>query len=320
MKHTTLGTLDVGRIGLGCMGMPGPDDAESIRTIHRAIDLGVTLIDTAEIYGPFTNEELVGKALKGHRDQVVLATKFGMVSHAGKGPGNIDGSPANIRTAVEGSLTRLGTDHIDLYYQHRVDRNTPIEDTMTTLAELVKEGKIRHIGLSEAWVDTIRRAHAVHPVTALQSEWSLWTRDQETDVLPLLAELGIGFVPYSPLGRGFLTGEIRSEDQIPEGDNRKTNPRFMGENFTQNVRAADEVVAIAKEVGATPAQVAIAWLLAHGEHIVPIPGTKRVTRLEENLGADDVVLTQDQFDRLTAVSPAAGAHHNEQQSAMIERG
>ncbi len=216
MKHIKLGGLDVGRIGLGAMGMTGTygaddlDDAESIRTIHRAIELGVTLIDTAEIYGPFTNEELVGRALKGKRDQVVLATKFGFVSHAGEGPWHIDSSPANVRTAVEGSLKRLGTDHIDLYYQHRVDPNTPIEDTVGALADLVAEGKIRHIGLSEAWVDNIRRAHAVHPITALQSEYSLWTRDQEEQVLPVLRELGIGLVAYSPLGRGFLTGNIRS--------------------------------------------------------------------------------------------------------------
>lgn len=321
MKQVSLGGLDVGRIGLGCMGMPGsdPTDAESVRTIHRAIDLGVTLIDTAEIYGPFTNEELVGRALKGHRDDVVLATKFGLVSHSGGGAWNIDGSPENIRTAVEGSLSRLGTDHIDLYYQHRVDRNTPIEDTVGALSELVVEGKIRHIGLSEVWVDTIRRAHAVHPITALQSEYSLWTRDQETEVLPLLKELGIGFVPYSPLGRGFLTGSIRSINDVPENDFRRTNPRFSGENFDRNLRAADEVRVIADEVGATPAQVALAWLLAQGDHIAPIPGTKRVNRVEENVGADDVTLTQEQLDRLTNLPPAAGGHHTEEQMQMIER-
>ena len=229
MKHIKLGGLDVARIGLGTMGMTGTygaddlDDAESIRTIHRAIDLGVTLIDTAEIYGPFTNEELVGRALKGRRDQVVLATKFGFVSHAGEGPWHIDSSPANVRTAVEGSLKRLGTDHIDLYYQHRVDPNTPIEDTVGALAELVSEGKIGHIGLSEAWVDNIRRAHAVHPITALQSEYSLWTRDQEGQVLSVLRELGIGLVAYSPLGRGFLTGKIRSADQVA-ADSRPAIP------------------------------------------------------------------------------------------------
>src|ERR1700733_14900345 len=240
VKHIRLGTLEVGRIGLGGMGMStaytgaGEDDAESIRTIHRALDLGVTLLDTAEIYGPFTNEELVGAAIKDRRDEVVLATKFGMVSHGGDGPGHLDSSPANVRSALEGSLRRLGTDHVDLYYQHRVDPNTPIEDTVGALAELVTEGKVRHIGLSEAWVGTIRRAHAIHPITALQSEYSLWTRDQEPEVLPVLRELGIGLVAYSPLGRGFLTGQIRSAadvDKLDESDNRKSNPRFLGENL-----------------------------------------------------------------------------------------
>jgi aryl-alcohol dehydrogenase-like predicted oxidoreductase len=323
MKHTTLGSLEVSRIGLGAMGMSGvygaaTDDDESIRTIHRALDLGVTLIDTAEVYGPFHNEELVGRAIKGRRDDVVLATKFGMISHAGAGIGNLDSSPANIRTAVEGSLSRLDTDHIDLYYQHRVDPKTPIEDTVGTLAELVSEGKIRHIGLSEAWVDTIRRAHAVHPITALQSEYSLWTREQEPEVLPLLAELGIGFVPYSPLGRGFLTGTIRSAE-FEDGDQRKNNPRFSGENFDHNLRLADEVVAIATEIGATPAQVALAWILAQGEHIAPIPGTKRVSRVEENIGADTVELTSEQAARLTSLPQAIGEHHNEQQMRWIER-
>ena len=323
MKHIELGDLDVARIGLGAMGMSfaytgaGSDDAESIRTIHRALDLGVTLIDTAEIYGPYTNEELVGKALSGRRDDVVLATKFGMVSHAGDGPGNLDSSPANIRTAVEGSLKRLGTDRIDLYYQHRVDPKTPIEDTVGALAELVTAGKIRHIGLSEAGVDTIRRAHAVHPITALQSEYSLWTRDSEAKVLPLLRELGIGFVAYSPLGRGFLTGQIRSTADFEDGDNRKSNPRFEGENFQRNLEAVKEVEAIAAEVGATPAQVALAWLLAQGDDIAPIPGTKRVTRLEENVGADAVELTPDQVDKLTKVSPAVGDHHSAEQMKMI---
>ena len=323
MKHTTLGTLDVGRIGLGAMGMSGvygaKDDAESIRTIHRALDLGVTLIDTAEIYGPFNNEELVGEAIKGRRDEVVLATKFGMVSHAGGGPGSIDSSPANIRTAVEGSLARLETDHIDLYYQHRVDPKTPIEDTIGTLADLIAEGKIRHIGLSEAWTSTIRRAHAVHPITALQSEYSLWTREQEPEVLPLLHELGIGFVPYSPLGRGFLTGTIRSVADIQDGDNRKSNPRFLGENFDRNLRLADEVASIAAEIGATPAQVALAWLLAQGEHIAPIPGTKRVSRVEENIAADSLELTSEQVERLTSLPQASGDHHNEHQMRLLER-
>ncbi|MGO9855998.1 MAG: aldo/keto reductase [Acidimicrobiales bacterium] len=325
MKHVKLGSLDVSRIGLGAMGMStaftgaGTDDAESIRTIHRALDLGVTLIDTAEIYGPFTNEELVGEAIKDRRDQVVLATKFGMISHAGGGPGQLDSSPANIRTALEGSLRRLGTDHVDLYYQHRVDRSTPIEETVGALAELVTEGKVRSIGLSEAWVDTIRRAHAVHPVTALQSEYSLWTRDQEEEVLPLLRELGIGFVAYSPLGKGFLTGKIRSTDELADDDFRKTNPRFVGENFQRNQRIADEVDAVAAEIGATPAQVALAWLLAKGDDIVPIPGTKRVSRVEENVAADEIELSSEEIDRLDMLPPAAGEHHTEQQMRLIER-
>jgi aryl-alcohol dehydrogenase-like predicted oxidoreductase len=325
MKHVKLRDLEVSRIGLGAMGMShaytgaGSDDAESIRTIHRALELGVTLIDTAEIYGPFINEELVGRALKGRRDEAVIATKFGLVSHAGAGPWNLDSTPANIRTAVEGSLKRLDTDYIDLYYQHRVDPNTPIEDTVGALAELVIEGKVRHIGLSEAGVDTIRRANAVHPITALQSEDSLWTRDPEAAILPLLRELGIGFVPYSPLGRGFLTGTIRSTEQFDSDDARATNPRFKGENFEQNLRLADEVAAIATEVGATPAQVAIAWLLTKGDDIAPIPGTKRVARLEENVGADAVELTDQQLEKLENLAPAAGEHRNEETMQMIDR-
>jgi aryl-alcohol dehydrogenase-like predicted oxidoreductase len=323
MKHVKLGTLDVGRIGLGAMGMSfaytgaGTDAAESIRTIHRALDLGVTMIDTAEAYGPYTNEELVAQAIKGRRDQVVLATKFGFMSHTGRtGP---DSTPASIRTAVEGSLRRLGTDHIDLYYQHRVDPETPIEDVVGTLAGFVAEGKIRHIGLSEAWVDTIRRAHAVHPITALQSEYSLWTRDQESEVLPLLRELGIGFVAYSPLGHGFLTGKLRSMDDLAEDDWRKTSPRFMGENFGRNLRLADAVEAVADEVGATPAQVAIAWLLAKGDDIVPIPGTKRVKRVEENIAADKVDLSPAQIQRLDDLPSALGDHHNAAQMQTLDR-
>jgi aryl-alcohol dehydrogenase-like predicted oxidoreductase len=325
MKHIHLGTLDVGRIGLGAMGMStaftgaGKDDAESIRTIHRALDLGVTLIDTAEVYGPFKNEELVGEAIEDRRDQVVLATKFGMISHVGGGPGHLDSSPANIRRALEGSLRRLRTDHVDLYYQHRVDPDTPIEETVGTLAELVSEGKVRHIGLSEAWVGTIRRAHAVHPVTALQSEYSLFTRDQEDEVLPLLRELGIGFVAYSPLGRGMLTGTLRSLDQLDDSDFRKTNPRFVGENFERNQRLVDEVEAIAAELGVTPGQVALAWLLTKGDDIAPIPGTKHVSRVEENVAADGIELSTEQIDRLDTLPPAAGEHHNEQQMRMIER-
>jgi aryl-alcohol dehydrogenase-like predicted oxidoreductase len=325
VKHIELGNLGVGRIGLGTMGMSasytgaGSDDAESIRTMHRALDLGVTLIDTAEIYGPFTNEELVGRAIKDRRDEVVLATKFGLVSHAGGGPGHLDSSPANVRTALEGSLKRLATDHVDLYYQHRVDPNTPIEDTVGTLAALVAEGKVRHIGLSEAWVGTIRRAHAIHPVTALQSEYSLWTRDPESEILPLLRELGIGFVAYSPLGRGFLTGKIRSTDEFDDTDSRKNNPRFTGENFDHNLRTVQQVEAIAAEVGATPAQVALAWVLAQGDDIAPIPGTKRVSRLEENVASDGILLSPEQIDRLNNLPPAAGEHHNEEQMRMIER-
>jgi aryl-alcohol dehydrogenase-like predicted oxidoreductase len=323
MKHIKLRDLDVSRIGLGAMGMSfgytgaGSDDAESIRTIHRALELGVTFIDTAEVYGPYTNEELVGQALKGRRDQVVLATKFGMISHTGRD--GLDSSPASIRTAVEGSLRRLGTDHIDLYYQHRVDPNTPIEDTVGAMAELVTEGKVVHLGLSEAGVDTIRRANAVHPITALQSEYSLWTRDPEDGVLDVLRELGIGFVPYSPLGHGFLTGHIRSTDDFADDDWRKTSPRFMGENFQRNLALADEVQAIAHEVGATPAQVAIAWLLTRGDNIAPIPGTKRVARVEENTAADNLELTTEQLAKLDTLTPPAGDHHNEAQMRMIDR-
>jgi len=325
MKHITIGGLDVSRIGLGAMSMAGyynigqGTDAESIRTIHRAIDLGVTHIDTAEIYGPYTNEELVGRALKGRRDQVVLATKFGLVSHGGGGPGALDSSPVNVRTAVEGSLKRLGTDHIDLYYQHRVDPNTPIEDTIGALGKLVSEGKIRHIGLSEAGPATIRRAHAIHPITALQTEYSLWTRDPETVLLPLLRELGIGFVPYSPLGHGFLTGTIRSPEQLADDDWRKTNPRFTVENFQRNLRIVDEVNAVAAEAGATPAQVALAWLLAQGDDIAPIPGTKRVTRVEENTAADRVKLSAAQVVRLNDLTPAAGERHEAGNMARIDR-
>src|SRR3954452_20742347 len=322
MKHAKLGGLDVGRIGLGTMGMSfaytghSSDDAESIRTIHRALDLGVTLLDTAEVYGPYTNEELVGRAVKGRRDQVVLATKFGFMSNTGRQ--GVDSSPHNIRIAVEGSLRRLGTDHIDLYYQHRVDPQTPIEDIVGALAELVNEGKVRHVGLSEAWVETIRRAHAVHPIAALQSEYSLWTRDQE-ELLPVLRELGIGLVAYSPLGHGFLTGTIRSESDFGKDDFRATSPRFTGENFQRNLALADQVQAIAREAGATPAQVAIAWLLTKGDDIVPIPGTKRVSRVEENIAADDLVLTAQQLKALDDLPAPAGGHHNDAQMGLIER-
>jgi aryl-alcohol dehydrogenase-like predicted oxidoreductase len=298
---------------------PDSSDAESIRTIQRALELGVTLIDTAEIYGPYANEELVGRALKGRRDQVVVATKFGLVSHAGAGPGVTDSSPANIRTAVEGSLKRLGTDRIDLYYQHRVDPNTPIEDTVGALAELVAEGKILHIGLSEAGPETIRRAHAVHPIAALQTEYSLWTRDPETQLLPLLRELGIGFVPYSPLGHGFLTGTIRSPQDLADDDWRKTNPRFIEGNFEKNLRIVDEVQAVATELDATSAQIALAWLLAQGDDIAPIPGTKRVSRVEENTAADTIQLSSEQLQRLNDLTPATGERHEEANMAAIDR-
>jgi aryl-alcohol dehydrogenase-like predicted oxidoreductase len=325
MKHVSLGGLDVSRIGLGTMAMSGyyldPDssDTESIRTIQRALELGVTFLDTAEIYGPFANEELVGRALKGHRDQVVVATKFGLVSHAGGGAGVLDSSPANIRTAVEGSLKRLGTDRIDLYYQHRVDPNTPIEDTVGALAELVAEGKVLHIGLSEAGPETVRRAHAVHPVAALQTEYSLWTRDPEAELLPLLRELGIGFVPYSPLGHGFLTGNLRSPDELADDDWRKTNPRFTPGNFEKNLHIVEEVKAVADELDATPAQIALAWLLAQGEDIAPIPGTKRVSRVEENTAADSIELSADQIQRLNHLTPAAGERHDDANMAAIDR-
>ena len=326
MKHVSLGGLDVSRIGLGAMTMAGTytsggdlDDAESIRAIHRALELGVTHIDTAEIYGPFHSEELVGEAIKDRRDQVVVATKFGLVSHSGGGPGVTDSSPANVRAAVEGSLKRLGTDHIDLYYQHRVDPDTPIEETAGALADLVTQGKVRYIGLSEASPGTIRRAHAVHPLAALQTEYSLWTRDPEAELLPLLRCLGIGFVPYSPLGHGFLTGQIRTPDDIPDDDWRKTNPRFTGENFQRNLAIVDEVQAVAAEAGATPAQIALAWLLAQGNDIAPIPGTRRVARVEENTAADGIELSDDQLERLSNLTPAAGERHDEANMASIDR-
>ncbi len=324
MKHISLGGLDVSRIGLGTMAMSGyyldptSSDAESIRTIQRALELGVTHIDTAEIYGPFANEELVGRALNGRRDDVVLATKFGLVSHAGRGPGVLDSSPANIRIAVEGSLKRLGNDRIDLYYQHRVDPNTPIEDTVAALADLVAEGEVLHIGLSEAAPATIRRAHAVHPIAALQTEYSLWTRDPEAELLPLLRELEVGFVPYSPLGHGFLTGTIRSPEDLADDDWRKNNPRFTEGNFEKNLRIVDEVKAVASELDATPAQIALAWLLAQGDNIAPIPGTKRVSRVEENTTADSVELSAEQIARLNNLTPATGERHEEGNMAVID--
>ncbi|MGW4444040.1 aldo/keto reductase [Streptomyces sp. NPDC004682] len=326
MKRVSLGGLEVSRIGLGAMSMSayytgaGTDEAESVRAIHRALELGVTHIDTAEVYGPYTNEELVGRAVKGRREQVVLATKFGGgISHTGREGVGLDSSPANIRLAVEGSLKRLGTDHIDLYYQHRVDPSTLIEETVGALAELVAEGKVRHIGLSEAGPETIRRAHAVHPVAALQTEYSLWTRDVEEELLPLLRELGIGLVPYSPLGHGFLTGALRSLDGLAADDWRRGNPRFTGENLGRNLRIVDEVEAVAAEADATPAQIALAWLLAQGEDIAPIPGTKRVSRVEENSAADAIELTAEQIARLNDLPAAHGDRHDEIGMAVIDR-
>lgn len=325
MRHTKMRDLEVSRIGLGTMGMSfgytgsGTDDAASVRALHRALDLGATFLDTAEIYGPYTNERLVGRAIGGRRDQVVLATKFGLVSHAGGGPGRLDSSPANVRTAVEGSLRRLGTDHIDLCYQHRVDPRTPIEDTVGALADLVAEGKIRHIGLSEAGPATIRRAHAVHPITAVQSEYSLWTRDPEEVVLPVLRELSIGFVAYSPLGHGFLTGTVRSAGGFDASDLRADNPRFTAENLQRNLHIADEIEAVAAEAGATPAQVALAWLLAQGDDVVPIPGSRRAARVEENTAATEVRLNSEQLARLDTLPPAAGEHHTEEQMLMMDR-
>ncbi|MBC7518692.1 MAG: aldo/keto reductase [Microbacteriaceae bacterium] len=314
MKQITLGSgaLTVSQLGLGCMGMSGyytgsgTDDAASIATVHRAIDLGVTFFDTAEVYGPYTNETLLGKALTRRRDSVVIATKFGTILHRGDGGRGLDGSAENVRISVEASLTRLKTDYIDLYYQHRMDPGTPIEETMGALAELVAEGKIRHIGLSEAAPITIRRAHAVHPITALQTEYSLWSREPEAELLPLVRELEIGFVPYSPLGRGFLTGSIRSLDAFDETDFRRTSPRFAGDNLRANIGIVEQVDAVAAEVDAKPGQVALAWLLAQGDDIAPIPGTKRITYLEENVAAAELVLSPAQLEALNAVEAPVG--------------
>ncbi|MGN9788520.1 aldo/keto reductase [Nonomuraea sp. ZG12] len=323
MQFTSLGGLEVSRLGLGAMGMSafytgaGRDDAQSIRTLQRAVDLGVTHLDTAEVYGPYVNEELVGRAVRNRRDEVVLATKFGLISHTGR-PGP-DSTPANIRAAVDGSLRRLGTDHIDLYYQHRVDPGTPIEETVGALSELVDAGKVLHIGLSEAAAATIRRAHAVHPVAAVQTEYSLWTRDPEVKVLPTLRELGIGLVPYSPLGHGFLAGDIRTLDGLDAADWRRTNPRFTGDNLTRNLRIVDQVREVADEIEATPAQVALAWLLAQGDHIAPIPGTKHIDRLEENSVADGIRLTAGQITRLKNLTPASGERHAEPDMAAIDQ-
>jgi len=316
-------------IGLGCMGMSefygAHDDAESIRTIHHALDRGVNLLDTADIYGPHTNEQLVGRALAGgRRDKVVLATKFGIVRDpANTAARGANGRPEYVRAACDASLKRLGVDHIDLYYQHRVDPTTPIEETVGAMAELVKAGKVRWIGLSEAGPETIEKAHKVHPITALQTEYSLWTRDvDENGIMATCERLGIGFVPYSPLGRGFLTGAIRTPEDFAADDYRRTNPRFMGENFTRNLKLVDAVRELASARGCTPAQLALAWVLARGEHVVPIPGTRRVANLDDNLGALDVTLTAQDLADIDAVFPlgaAAGTRYAEVMMQFLSR-
>jgi aryl-alcohol dehydrogenase-like predicted oxidoreductase len=316
MQQRQLGSqgLRVSALGLGCMGMSEfygrSEEAESVATIQRALDLGITFLDTADMYGPFRNEEVVGRAIRGRRDAVVVATKFGIVRSATDPTvRRIDGRPAYVQEACEASLKRLGVSHIDLYYQHRVDPSVPIEETVGAMKALVQAGKVRFLGLSEAKPDTIRRAHAVHPITALQTEYSLWSRDPEDEILPALRTLGIGLVPYSPLGRGFLTGHIRTVDDLEPGDFRRTSPRFQGENFQKNLVLVDRVTAMARQKGCTPAQLALAWLLAQGEEIVPIPGTKTRPRLEENAGAVQVRLSPEDIqaiDRIASPGVAAG--------------
>lgn len=319
--------LEVSAVGLGCMGMSqsyGPaDETESLATLHRAIELGCTFLDTAEVYGPYKNEELLGRALKGRRNEVTLATKFGFRLKDGKQVGTErDSRPETIRSAVEGSLRRLATDHIDLIYQHRVDPAVPMEDVADTVGELVKEGKVRYFGLSEAGVANIRRAHAVFPVSAVQSEYSLWERNLEADVIPALKELGIGLVPFSPLGRGFLTGEVKRAEDYPEGDFRRGDPRYQGENYDANVRAADAVRAVASSLGVKPGQVALAWILHKGSDFVPIPGTKRRTYLEDNIAAADISLSAEQvkaLDEALAPGKVSGKRYNDTIMSTIDR-